>query len=136
MCNLNRLCKLAISQSKQCSVYSVVVWQRPHSADRVPESGRRRRGESTAAPISPVTHAPYRGTHRHIALCAPATMTVKIDEKEKSACKRKYETSFPPESKSVKESSPKLKRKKVLRLLYILFNKDSAACLSNRFLST
>ena len=42
-------------------------------------------------------------------------MTVKIDEKDKNGNKRKYETSFASENKSVnKETSPKLKRKKVI----------------------
>ena len=133
MCNLNRLCKLAISQSKQNSV-ACIECSGVVAAVRAAGGG----ASLSAAPISPVTHAPGRGTHHcccNREYCA-TTMTVKIDEKEKSACKRKYETSFSPESKSVKESSPKLKRRKVQTLSYILFNKDSAVSLSIRFLST
>ena len=132
MCNLNRLCKLAISQSKQNSV-ACIECSGVAAAVRAAAGG----ASLSAAPISPVTHAPGRGTHHccNREYCA-TTMTVKIDEKEKSACKRKYETSFSPESKSVKESSPKLKRRKVRTLSYILFNKDSAVSLSIRFLST
>lgn len=40
-------------------------------------------------------------------------MTVKIDENDKNLCKRKYENTFVQESKTSKEASPKLKRKKV-----------------------
>ena len=48
-------------------------------------------------------------------------MTVKIDEKDKNICKRKYESSLDDENKILnKDSSPKLKRKKVK----ILFNTE------------
>merc|ERR1711983_610677 len=40
-------------------------------------------------------------------------MTVKIDENDKNLCKRKYENTFVQESKTSKEPSPKLKRKKL-----------------------
>ena len=40
-------------------------------------------------------------------------MTVKSDEKDKNMCKRKYESILQQENKVTKESSPKLKRKKV-----------------------